>query len=126
MSFVKLTGMILSVGMLTGCGSILYLPSESVYENVVVESNEELLEQIFVSVDYCDDFMIEGVVTNNADSDAIVQVSIELDDGTELEELFGEVEAPAGTDTEFIIDNTTGINPVLGCSGTVVSADISE
>lgn len=126
MSVMKVAGAILSVGMLTGCGSILYLPSESVYENVVVESNEELLEQIFVSVDYCDDFMIEGVVTNNADSDAVVQILIELDDGTEPQELTGEVEAPAGADTNFTIDNETGINPIMGCSGTVVSADISE
>jgi hypothetical protein len=126
MSVMKVAGAILSVGMLTGCGSILYLPSESVYENVVVESNEELLEQIFVSVDYCDDFMIEGVVTNNADSDAVVQISIELDDGTEPQELIGEVEAAAGADTDFIFDNETGINPIMGCSGTVVSADISE
>jgi hypothetical protein len=126
MNAIRVAGAILSVGMLTGCGSILYLPSESVYENVVVESNEELLEQIFVSVDYCDDFTIEGVITNNADSDAIVTVSIELDDGTEPEELTGEVEAPAGSDTEFVLDNETGINPIMGCSGTVVSADISE
>lgn len=126
MKFLKLTGLILAAGMLTGCGSILYLPSESVYENVEVESNEELLDQIFVSVDYCDDITIEGVVTNNADSNALVELSIGLDDGTEPQELTGTVEAMAGSDTSFVIDNTTGLNPIMGCSGTVVSADIVQ
>jgi hypothetical protein len=122
-SFIIATS-VMSTVLLSGCGSVLYLPSDSVYEDVEVANSEDLLAQIVVSVDYCDDLTIEGTLSNNATSDAAVDVVIGLDDGMEPAELTSTVAVAAGATTPFSLDNTTGINPFMGCSATVAVAEI--
>ena len=107
-----------------GCSSILYLPSDEVYEDVVVETAEDLLAQIVVSADYCDDLVIQGTLENNSTSDASVSILIGLDDGMAPAEVTATIDVPAGSSTPFELENTAGINPFMGCSATVESAEI--
>lgn len=114
----------ISAMALSGCSSILYLPSDAVYEDVVVETSEDLLAQVVVSADYCDDLVVQGTLENNSTSDATVDVTIGLDDGVAPAELLATIEVPAGSSTPFELENTTGINPFMGCSATVTAAEI--
>lgn len=117
---------VMSVLLLSGCSSILYLPSDAVYEEVEVESSEDLLAQVVVSVDYCDDVTIEGSLSNSSTSDAAVDLVIGLDDGMAPGELTGSVEVAAGATTLFTLENTTEINPIMGCFATALAAEILE
>lgn len=110
--------------LLTGCSNILYLPSDAANEDVQVETDVDLLEEITVSADYCDDITIQGTLTNNSTSDASVDVTIGLDDGLAPQEMTTTVAVAAGTDAPFTLDNTTGINPFMGCYATIDAARI--
>lgn len=111
---------------LTACGTLLYLPSDAVNEDVDVTSDAELLEQITVSIESCDGEQVAGAVTNKATSSAEVELTFQLDDGVNPSSLTLTVEVPAGATQEFTSENTAGINPILGCSGTVEAARITE
>ena len=108
----------------TGCSNLLYLPSDAVNEEVVVTTDEDLRDQITVSADYCDEVVVQGSLSNNATSDASVEVTIGLDDGETKAELRSTVFAPAGATTAFEIPNADGVNPMMGCSATVQTVTI--
>ena len=124
MRSVAISSCALSVMLLAGCSSILYLPSDAVYEDVEVANNEDLLAQVVVSIDYCDDVSIEGTLSNNSTSEAAVDLLIGLEDGSAPAELTTTVNVAAGATTPFTLQNTTAVNPFMGCSATVTSADI--
>lgn len=110
--------------LLAGCGSVLYLPSDAVYEDVEVTTNEDLRDQITVSADYCDDVTVQGTLTNNSTSDATVGLLFSLDDGVSPQDVPATVEVGAGATVPFTIDNSTGVNPIMGCYATVTETVI--